>query len=105
MKILLVNWNDRDNPHAGGAEIHLHEIFGRLAARGHEIDLVASGWPGAAPRAEVGGLRVHRIGGLRRPIYHVGAGAIPPTSRPATLRSGGVRISASAWRCVSSSPM
>ena len=28
MKILLVNWQDRDNPQGGGAEIHLHEIFG-----------------------------------------------------------------------------
>jgi glycosyltransferase involved in cell wall biosynthesis len=62
VKILLVNWNDRDNPHAGGAEIHLHEIFGRLAAD-HTIDLLASGWPGAPPRADVGGLRVHRVGG------------------------------------------
>ena len=63
MRILLVNWNDRDNPHAGGAEIHLHEIFGRLAGAGHAVDLVASGWPGAAPAAEVGGIRVRRVGG------------------------------------------
>ena len=63
MKILLVNWNDRDNPHAGGAEIHLHEIFGRLARAGHTIDLVASGWPGAAPEADVHGLHVRRVGG------------------------------------------
>ena len=62
MKVLLVNWNDRANPHAGGAEIHLHEIFGRLACRGHVIDLVASGWPGSAPTAELDGLRVHRPG-------------------------------------------
>lgn len=75
MKILLVNWNDRENPHAGGAEIHLHEIFGRLAARGHEIDLVASGWPGAAGRADVGGLRVHRIGG-RHSFALLGRGAV-----------------------------
>jgi len=63
VRILLVNWNDRDNPHAGGAEIHLHEIFGRLAGAGHAVDLVASGWPGAAPAAEVGGIRVRRVGG------------------------------------------
>ena len=63
MRILLVNWNDRDNPHAGGAEIHLHEIFGRLAGAGHSVDLVASGWPGAAPTAEVGRIRVRRVGG------------------------------------------
>ena len=63
MKILLVNWNDRENPWAGGAEIHLHEIFGRLARRGHDIDLVTSGWPGAAPAAELDGMRVRRYGG------------------------------------------
>jgi glycosyltransferase involved in cell wall biosynthesis len=63
VKILLVNWNDRDNPHAGGAEIHLHELFGRLAKWGHTIDLVASGWPGAAPAAQLDGMRVHRVGG------------------------------------------
>ena len=63
MRILLVNWNDRENPHAGGAEIHLHEVFGRLARWGHEIDLVTSGWPGCAARAELDGMRVHRIGG------------------------------------------
>src|SRR5204863_377328 len=43
VRILLVNWNDRENPHAGGVETHLHEIFGRLARGGHTIDLVASG--------------------------------------------------------------
>ena len=63
MRILLVNWNDRENPHAGGAEIHLHETFGRLARRGHAIDLVTSGWPGAAPRAALDGMRVFRTGG------------------------------------------
>lgn len=62
MNILLVNWNDRENPQAGGAEIHLHEIFGRLARAGHRIDLVASGWPGAAGVATVDGMRVHRVG-------------------------------------------
>ena len=63
MRILLVNWNDRENPHAGGAEVHLHEIFGRLARQGHAIDLVASGWPGAAPRADLDGMQLRRVGG------------------------------------------
>ena len=65
MRILLVNWNDRENPHAGGAEIHLHELFGRIAARGggHEVHLVASGWPGCAPHAVVDGIQVTRLGG------------------------------------------
>ena len=63
MRILLVNWNDRENPHAGGAETHLHEIFGRLARGGHTIDLVVSGWPGAPREAQLDGLRVQRAGG------------------------------------------
>jgi glycosyltransferase involved in cell wall biosynthesis len=60
VRILVVNWNDRENPYAGGAEIHLHEIFGRLARGGHQVDLVASGWTGAAPHAELDGIRVYR---------------------------------------------
>jgi glycosyltransferase involved in cell wall biosynthesis len=62
VRILLVNWQDRENPHSGGAEIHLHEIFGRLAARGHEITLLCSGWHGCAPRAMLDGIDVHRVG-------------------------------------------
>jgi len=60
VRILLVNWNDRENPHAGGAEVHLHEIFGRLVRWGHQVDLVASGWAGAAPRAQLDGIQVYR---------------------------------------------
>src|SRR5213594_2307546 len=63
VRILLVNWNDRANPHAGGAEVHLHEIFGRLARGGHTIDLVTSGWPGAPRALELDGMRVRRVGG------------------------------------------
>ena len=62
MRILLVNWQDIDNPQAGGAEIHLHEIFGRLAQRGHEITLLCGGWRGAGLRAHIDGMDVHRVG-------------------------------------------
>ncbi|HEY7635876.1 MAG TPA: glycosyltransferase family 4 protein [Gemmatimonadales bacterium] len=62
MNILLVNWQDRENPHAGGAEIHLFEIFGRLAAAGHRVRLVCSGWKGAASRTIIDGIEVHRTG-------------------------------------------
>lgn len=61
MRLLVVNWQDRLNPQAGGAEVHLHEIFGRLAARGHEVHLLASGWSGGAAEAVVDGIRVHRV--------------------------------------------
>jgi glycosyltransferase involved in cell wall biosynthesis len=62
MRILLVNWQDRENPQSGGAEIHLHQIFGRLAAMGHELTLLCGGWPGCAPRATLDGMEVRRTG-------------------------------------------
>jgi glycosyltransferase involved in cell wall biosynthesis len=58
----VVNWQDRENPHSGGAETHLHEIFGRLATRGHAVTLLASGWPGCARTAALDGISVHRTG-------------------------------------------
>ncbi len=63
MRILLVNWNDRENPQAGGAEIHLHELFGRIAFWGHQVHLIASGWPRCIPDTMVDGIQVTRIGG------------------------------------------
>jgi len=62
VRILLVNWQDRENPLAGGAEIHLHEIFGRLVSRGHQVSLLCGGWPDAPPRATLDGITVHRVG-------------------------------------------
>lgn len=75
MKILVLNWQDLENPQSGGAEIHLHQVFGRLAARGHEVTLLCSGWPGASPRAGADGMRIHRAGGrntfsLAAPAYY-----------------------------------
>lgn len=62
MKILLINWQDPANPLAGGAESHLEEIFTRLVREGHQVDWLASGWPGAPPTAELKGIRIHRAG-------------------------------------------
>ncbi len=70
-----MNWQDLANPHAGGAEVHLHEIFGRLARRGHQVTLLVSGFDGAPARDRADGMDVHRVGGrhsytLRaRPYY------------------------------------
>ncbi|CAN5707888.1 glycosyltransferase family 4 protein [soil metagenome] len=76
MRVLLVNWQDRINPQAGGAEIHLHEVFGRLAAGGVDVTLLASSWRGADRMAEIDGLRVVRTGSR----YGFGAAA-PRTGR------------------------
>ncbi len=62
LRILVINWQDRKNPQAGGAEVHLHQIFGRLAAGGHRVRLLVSGWEGAAERETLDGLDVHRAG-------------------------------------------
>ncbi len=75
MNILLINWLDRENPQAGGAEIHLFEIFRRLAERDHRITMVTSGWPGASPEAVVDGLLVRRFG-RRHSFALVGRGAV-----------------------------
>lgn len=62
LRICVVNWQDRENPLAGGAEIHLHEIFGRLAQQGHKVTLLCGGWPGCPPRVELDGIDVQRVG-------------------------------------------
>ncbi|MGD2216172.1 MAG: glycosyltransferase family 4 protein [Gemmatimonadales bacterium] len=74
-RLLVINWQDRRNPQAGGAEVHLHEIFGRLARRGHQVSLLCSGWPGASAGDVVDGMSVHRVGGrhtfaLRAAAYY-----------------------------------
>lgn len=75
MNILLVNWQDLRNPHAGGAEIHLFELFSRLAARGHRVRLVCSSFDGAPAVEMVDGIEVHRQGD-RHSFALVGRGAV-----------------------------
>lgn len=60
--LLVVNWQDRLHPFAGGAEVHLHEMFGRLVQRGHTVTLLCAGWRGAPNRATIDGIEVHRVG-------------------------------------------
>ena len=60
--LLAVNWRDLRNPDAGGAEVHLHEIITRLAANGHDVTLLAAGFPGGEPDETYDGIRVIRRG-------------------------------------------
>jgi len=62
VRILVLNWQDVTNPQAGGAELHLQEIFKRIIARGHSVDLLCSSWASAPQRAKLDGIEVHRIG-------------------------------------------
>ena len=65
MRILVLNWRDIRSPQAGGSEVHLHEVFRRLAARGHEITLLCSRFAGrkkGAREETVDGIRTIRVG-------------------------------------------
>lgn len=74
LRLLVINWQDRLNPQAGGAEVHLHEIFSRIASRGHHVTLLVSGWPEAPPRETVDGMEVVRAGTRHTfPLAAVGA--------------------------------
>ncbi|MFZ1731192.1 MAG: glycosyltransferase family 4 protein [Bacteroidota bacterium] len=63
LKILVLNWQDITNPLAGGAEVHLHEVFERIAARGHEVTLFCHHFDGAAHEEMRNGIRIIRKGG------------------------------------------
>ena len=79
-KILLLNERDPRNPLAGGAEVHIFEIFKRLVARGHEVELLAASFPGCRPVEVVDGVRVRRL--ANRYLYY----AIVPLALRATVR-------------------
>jgi len=72
-RALILNERDPRHPKAGGAEVHVAEIFGRLVERGHEIVLASSSFPGAPARERVQGIDVRRLGGL--PAYYPRAAA------------------------------
>ncbi len=63
MRILVINWQDIKNPLGGGAEVHMHEIFSRLASKGHEVDMIVSQFPGSPNEEVIDGINVHRRGG------------------------------------------
>lgn len=62
MKILVFNWQDIKNPLGGGAEVHLHEIFKRITAKGHSVTLFCSSFDRAPKEEEIDGIRVFRKG-------------------------------------------
>jgi glycosyltransferase involved in cell wall biosynthesis len=62
VKILVFNWRDIKNPEAGGAEVHLHETFRRIASR-HSVTLVSSAFRGCNRVELVDDIRIIRIAG------------------------------------------
>ena len=62
MRILVLNWQDYTNPQAGGAELHLHEVFSRIVGLGHRVDLLCSSWANVPQRVDLDGISVYRVG-------------------------------------------
>jgi glycosyltransferase involved in cell wall biosynthesis len=73
VRILILNERDPRHPRAGGAETHVHEVFGRLAARGHAVTEWVSSFRGGAARDEIDAIRFERVAPL--PIYYPRAAA------------------------------
>jgi len=65
-RILVLNERDPRHPRAGGAEIHVSEIFGRMARRGHEVIHLAAGFEGGTSVERVDDVEVRRLGPLAR---------------------------------------
>jgi glycosyltransferase involved in cell wall biosynthesis len=62
LSILIVSYRDIRHPEMGGAEVIIHEIYRRLANRGHEVTFLTGAWAGAARRETIEGMEVIRTG-------------------------------------------
>ncbi len=62
MKILVINWQCIKNPFGGGAEVHMHEIFKRIAAMGHDVTIFSCEVPGEPDEEIIDGTKVIRRG-------------------------------------------
>lgn len=63
MNILIFNWQDITNPLGGGAEVHMHEIFKRIAAKGHSVTLYCCQYDKASSEEIIDGVKIIREGG------------------------------------------
>ena len=71
LRILFINWRDVRNPDAGGAEAVTHEVAKRWVAAGHEVTLFTSRFTGGHRFEVVDGVRIRRMGTLRRGTFHL----------------------------------
>ena len=67
-RVLVLNERDPRHPMAGGAELHVAEIFSRLSRSGYDVTLAASSFKDSKSRESVDGMDVRRLGPL--PIYY-----------------------------------
>jgi len=63
LRILILNWWDISNPRSGGAELHLQQIFGRIARQGVGVTLLCCRAPRRPSEEVVDGIKIVRRGG------------------------------------------
>ena len=80
-RVLLLNWRDIHNPLAGGAEVHIWEVFQRLATRGWAVEVLCARYPGAVEQETIQGIGVSRI--AHPAVYHL---ALPLAYKRAATR-------------------
>lgn len=62
MNILILNWRDKENPRAGGAELLTHEIAKRWAAAGHRVTMFCERFAPSASEEVIDGVTIIRRG-------------------------------------------
>jgi len=62
LKILVINWQDWKHPLAGGAEVHLYEVFKRIKERGHNVTILSCDEYGLKKRESENGIEILRKG-------------------------------------------
>ncbi|MBA3300393.1 MAG: glycosyltransferase [Thermoleophilaceae bacterium] len=62
MRILVLTDRDWTHPQGGGTGANLYAQVGRWVAWGHEVCVVACGYPGAASEEQIGAVRMIRVG-------------------------------------------
>jgi glycosyltransferase involved in cell wall biosynthesis len=71
MNILVFNWQCIKNPKGGGAEVHFHEIFKRIVAKGHSVTLFCSKFKNAPEEEFIDGIKIIRKGSRNTFNFHV----------------------------------
>ena len=80
--LLILNERDPEHPLAGGAEVHIYEIFARMVERGWAVSHLAASFRGAEAEKRIRGVRVRRL--TNRYLYYFAA----PLAARREMRTG-----------------
>ena len=87
--VLVLNERDLEHPKAGGAEVHVFELFERLVDRGARVTLATSSFEGAPTRVRMRG----HTGTLVICCHGVSTHFHPVSNATAFLRNQFIRFS------------